>query len=123
MRLDKKLHLIAVDEIRKLFEGDLAGCLHRTVRAQKAADHILRHVQGKKVSQCQKSPDPSQLRTCMHNLHMHAQPGKFSIKDAEMQQKQGNMQQKQGNMQILTQHVAERHGEDEDRSLWLHKVV
>ena len=26
-------------------------------------------------------------------------------------------------LQILTQLVAEHHGEDEDRSLWLHKVV
>ena len=47
MRLDKELHLIAIDEVWKLVKGNLTGSLHRAVRAQKAANHIHRHVQVK----------------------------------------------------------------------------
>ena len=68
MSLDKELHLIAVDEIRELVKGDLAGCLYPSVGAQKATDQVQRHDQGKKIPQCKKSPDPRQLRTCMHTL-------------------------------------------------------
>ena len=57
VRLDKQLHLIAVDEARELVEGDLTGVAH----------HIHRHVKGKRIPQGKQPQNPSQLQTCTHS--------------------------------------------------------
>ena len=101
VRLDKKLHLIAVDEARELVEGDLTGGLNHPIRTQQAAHHIPRHVTGKRIPQGKQPQNPSQLQTCTHS-------------PASAQAKRQQVQKQRGNMLILVQLVAGHHVGDED---------
>ena len=67
VRLDEKLHLIAVDEARELVQGNLTGGLNRPIRTQQAAHHIHRHAKGKRIPKSKQPQSPSQLQTCTHS--------------------------------------------------------